>query len=60
MGLYREVVAVCDLCSKKERLDETKTVNEAKNVASQRGWFLKKKGTVVDFVICPKCRSEIS
>lgn len=60
MGVYREIVAVCDLCSKKERFDDKKNVNEAVVEAPQRGWFIKKKGTAVDFVICPKCRSEIA
>lgn len=59
MGVYKEIVAVCDLCAKKERFDEAKNVNEAQGVASQRGWFLKKKGATVDFVICPRCRNEI-
>ena len=59
MGVYREVVAVCDLCSKKERFDDTKSVNDAVAVAPSKGWVIKKKGTAINFVVCPKCRSEI-
>lgn len=60
MGLQREIVAVCDLCSKRERFEDASNTNEAKSVALEKGWFVKKKGTTIDFVICPKCRSTIA
>ena len=59
MGLTREVVAVCDLCSRKQRFEEASKINEAQEVALEKGWFVKKKGTAVDFVICDKCREML-
>ena len=60
MGIHKEVVATCDLCSKKERFEEASNLNEAQEVALQRNWYVKKKGTGVEFVICDRCRNEIS
>ena len=60
MGLQKEIVAICDLCTKKERFEEASNVNEAQSIAPQKGWFVKKKGTAVEFAICPKCRSAIA
>ena len=60
MGLHKEIIARCDLCQRKERFDEASNVREAQEVAHNRGWFIKKKGTAVDFVICSKCRSELA
>ncbi len=59
MGLFKEIVAECDLCNRKERFEGAGTIREAQTVALEKGWYVKKKTTVVDFVICDKCRNEI-
>ena len=59
MGLFKEIVAQCDLCSRKERFDGAGTIREAQTVALEKGWYVKKKNTMVEFVICDKCRNEV-
>ena len=59
MGLYKETVGKCDLCGRKERFEEAGSIKEAQRVALEKGWYIKKKSTVVEFVICDKCRNEV-
>ena len=59
MGLRREIVGICDLCSRKERFEEASSMKQAQEVALTHGWYVRRKGTVIDFVICAKCREEM-
>lgn len=60
MGVYREIVAVCDLCSKKENFHDATSINDAVAIAPDRGWVIHKKGTTVGFTVCPKCRKVLA
>lgn len=59
MGLKKEIVGVCDLCSRKERFEEASSMKQAQEVALTKGWYVRRKATVVEFVICDKCREEL-
>ena len=60
MGLYKEIVAKCDICGRSERFDNAKNIAEAEKVGLEKGWFIKRKATSVSFVVCQVCRKEIS
>ena len=60
MGLYKEIVAKCDICGRTERFENVSSVAEGEKIGTQKGWYMKKKGTSVSFIVCQVCRKEIS
>ena len=59
MGLYKETAGKCDLCGRKERFEGAGSIKQAQTAALEKGWYIKKKNTIVEFVICDKCRDEV-